>query len=64
MCQAIVFLREDGEDTEVMRDVSMLERVEGGIKLQTIFGEPQTFDARILRVDLLKGRVVLEPREE
>jgi predicted RNA-binding protein len=59
MCQATVFLAQDGEKKELMRDVILLEPVEGGLRLQAFFEEPVTVQARIERIDFLKHTITL-----
>jgi len=63
MCQATVFLVRDGEETELMRDVILMEPVEEGVLLQAFFEEPVTVRARVQRLDFLKHRVILTPLE-
>jgi predicted RNA-binding protein len=60
MCQATVFLK----DQEVARDVIWLERVENGVRMATLFEEPQLVSGRVDHIDFLKHRVWLEPLEE
>jgi predicted RNA-binding protein len=59
MCQATVFLAKDGEKTELMRDVILLEPVQEGLRLQAFFEEPVTVQARIQHIDFLKHTVTL-----
>jgi predicted RNA-binding protein len=63
MCQATVYLTRDGQEKEIMRDVILLEPVEGGLRLQAFFEEPVTLQARIGRIDFLKHTVTLVAEE-
>jgi predicted RNA-binding protein len=63
MCQAVVTLAQDGQEKEIMRDVVLLEPVEGGVRLQAFFEEPVVLHARISRIDFLKHTVALVPAE-
>ena len=63
MCQAGVTLAQDGQEKEIMRDVILLEPVEGGLRLQAFFEEPVVLQARISRIDFLKHTVTLVPAE-
>lgn len=63
MCQAVVTLAQDGQEKEIMRDVVLLEPVEGGLRLQAFFEEPVVLQARIQRIDFLKHTVTLVPTE-
>ena len=64
MCQATVFLSKNGQEEEIMRDLVLLEPVDGGLRLQAFFEEPVIVDARVRRIDFLKHSVTLVPTEE
>jgi predicted RNA-binding protein len=61
MCQAVVYLAQDDQEQEIMRDVILLEPVEKGVRLQAFFEEPVIVQARIGRIDFLKHTVTLVP---
>lgn len=61
MCQAVVYLAQDDQEREIMRDVVLLEPVEEGVRLQVFFEEPVILQARISRIDFLKHTVTLLP---
>jgi predicted RNA-binding protein len=63
MCQATVYILEDGQQREVMRDVAHLVVVEGGVRLEQLFEEPRILPGRIAEIDFLKHRVYLIPSE-
>jgi predicted RNA-binding protein len=63
MCQATVYLVQNGQEKEIMRDVILLEPVEGGIRLQAFFEDPVTLQARVGCIDFLKHTVTLVPME-
>ncbi|MDD3828492.1 MAG: CooT family nickel-binding protein [Anaerolineaceae bacterium] len=64
MCQAVVYMAQQDQEREVMRDVVLLEPVDGGVRLQAFFEEPVILPARIGRIDFLKHTVTLVPAEE
>jgi predicted RNA-binding protein len=64
MCQAVVYLAQNGQEQEIMRDVILLEPVEDGVRLQAFFEEPVTVQARVGRIDFLKHTVTLVPVSE
>ena len=64
MCQATVYLTQDGQEKELMRDVVLLEPVQDGLLLQAFFEEPVTVQARVERIDFLKHTVTLVPLPE
>jgi predicted RNA-binding protein len=64
MCQATVYLVQDGQEKEIMRDVILLEPAGDGLRLQAFFEEPVTLQARVSRIDFLKHSVTLTPLEE
>jgi predicted RNA-binding protein len=63
MCQAVVFLAQNDQEKEIMRDVVLLEPVKEGVRLQAFFEEPVVLQARIGRIDFLKHTVTLVPTE-
>jgi predicted RNA-binding protein len=63
MCQAVVYLSENEQQKEIMRDVILLEPVKEGVRLQAFFEEPIIMHARIGRIDFLKHTVTLVPLE-
>jgi predicted RNA-binding protein len=63
MCQAVVYLAQNDQEKEIMRDVILLEPVEDGVQLQAFFEEPLIVQARIGRIDFLKHTVTLVPLE-
>jgi len=63
MCQATVYLTQDGQEKEIMRDVILLEPIEDGLRLQAFFEEPVIVKARVDRIDFLKHSVTLVPTE-
>lgn len=64
MCQAVVYLSRGNREQEIMRDVILLEPVDGGVRLQALFEEPVTVQARVGRIDFLRHRVTLIAVEE
>lgn len=64
MCQATVYLKQDGQEKEIMRDVILLEPAENGVRLATFFEEPHLVRGRVRHIDFLKHRVLLEPLDE
>jgi predicted RNA-binding protein len=62
MCQSTVYLRKGDEEEEILKDAILVEPVEDGVRIQGFFEAPQIIPARIATVDLLKHRIVLEPR--
>ena len=63
MCQATVYLAQDGQEEEIMRDVILLEPVEDGLRLQAFFEQSVIVKARVSRIDFLKHSVTLVPTE-
>ncbi len=60
MCQARVYGQREGHEQLIMEDVALIE-VDGDVcTMATLFGEEKRVKGRIVRIDLLKHRVVLE----
>ncbi len=60
MCQATVYLKEE----VVAKEINWLEPVEGGVRVQSFFEEPQMIPGVVKAIDFLKHRVLLEPIAE
>jgi predicted RNA-binding protein len=65
MCQATVYLAREGQERseEIMQDVILLETTADGVRLSAFFEEPQTVQARVVRIDFLKHTVTLVPEQ-
>lgn len=59
-----MYLTYGGQEKEIMRDVILLEPVDGGVRLQALFEEPITVQARVGRIDFVRHRVTLTAVEE
>ncbi len=64
MCQARVFLVEEGQEEEIMRDVVGIEVRPEGIVLKSFFDEPKFVPGEIYEIDFLKHRVLVRPKKE
>ena len=57
MCESNAFLRRgDGEEV-LLREVTLLEPIDGGYRLRSLFGEEAVVRARLEEVNLLKHRI-------
>jgi len=63
MCLATVYVDNDGQKEEVMRDVAWIEPESQGVLLISFLGERQLFHTRIKSIDLMHSSIVLEKRE-
>ena len=54
-------MRNGDQEEELLRDAILVEPVEDGVKIQGFFEAPRVVPAKILTIDLLKHRIVLEP---
>ncbi len=58
MCESnAFFLRPEGEEL-VLEDVAVMEPVEGGYRLRSLFGEEAVVKGRLREVNLIKHRIV------
>lgn len=60
MCQSTVFLRKEGKEEEILKDATLVEPCEGGVRIQGFLDVPKVVKARIATIDLMKHRIVLE----
>jgi predicted RNA-binding protein len=60
MCQVSVVLEQDGSQTKIMENVTLLEMVPEGVSVSTLFEEPKIVTGvRLKKIDFLGGSVVL-----
>jgi predicted RNA-binding protein len=64
MCLATVYIDNNGQEEEVMRDVAWIEPESQGVLLISFLGERKLFQTRIKSIDLVHGSIVLEREEE
>ncbi len=64
MCQSTVYMKTGDTEKEILRDVILVEPCKEGVRIQGFFEAPQTIPARIVTIDLLKHKILLEPLEE
>lgn len=64
MCQSTVYLVRGEQTEQVMREVTRLVPVEGGVQLETFFEEPRFVPGRVTQVDFLRHTVTLVPVNE
>ena len=60
MCEAIVYLVNNGEEKEIMRDVLLLEVQWERLLLADLFGNSKELSARIRNIDFDQHKVVVE----
>jgi len=63
MCQSTVYLKEGDREEEILRDAIMVEPCNEGVRIQGFFDAPRVIPARIVTIDLLKHKIILEPLE-
>ncbi len=61
MCQAKVYLRQNGQEIEIMKEVIGIEITDKGLVLKSFFEEPKEIRGRIREIDFLKHFVIIEP---
>ena len=59
MCLATVYVEEDGQREEVMRDVAWIEPKRDGLQMVTLIGESRLFQAEIKSINLMDSLIVL-----
>ncbi|MHB1417022.1 MAG: CooT family nickel-binding protein [Chloroflexota bacterium] len=60
MCEATVFLAEEGAETKVMENVISMRPEDDQVLLADLLGEQKVVRARVKAVDFLRHRIVLE----
>lgn len=60
MCQSNVYTLDNGREELLMEEVAAVAVAGNQVRLRSLFGEPLSIPARIIEVDLVKNRIVLE----
>ena len=60
MCEANVYIIEDGKEQMLLEDVDLLRPEGDGIYLRNAFGEQKTISARIKEIRLMDHKIILE----
>jgi predicted RNA-binding protein len=60
MCEASVYLVENGEEKKIMQDVTLVQPEDDAIFIATLLGEQKIVSGRISRIDFLKHTVFVE----
>lgn len=64
MCEATVYMEQEGRREKVLEDVVRIESSDTGIILTKLLAPSQTIQAVIREVDFLKHTVILGPRTD
>jgi predicted RNA-binding protein len=64
MCEAKVYLGDDGEEQQIMRDVVLVQPEGDAYLLVNLLGEQKLVQGRIERIDFLKHTVHLSQAQE
>jgi len=64
MCEATVYLTEDGQEKRIMRDVVLVQPEGDAYLLANLLGEQKLVRGRIKKIDFLKHTVHLEESKE
>ena len=61
MCQMSVVMEKDEQIELVMENASLLEVVDDGVKVSSLFDPPRTVSGvRVAKIDFMNGKVFLE----
>ncbi len=63
MCEATVYLTEEGQEKKIMQDVVLVQPEGDAYLLANLLGEQKLVRGRIKRIDFLKHTVQLEKSE-
>ena len=61
MCESNAFLRRGEDDELLLEEVVVIEPVDGGFRLRSLFGEETVVRGTLEEINLLKHRVVFRP---
>ena len=58
MCESNAYLRRGDTEELLLKEVAVVEPVEGGFRLRSLFGEEALVRGRIQEVNLLKHKIL------
>ncbi len=58
MCESNAYLRRDGGEELLLREVVMVEPIEGGFRLRSLFGEEAVVRGSLEEMNLLKHKIL------
>ena len=64
MCEATVYLSDDGEEQKVMEDVVLMQPEDDAYLVVSLLGEQKLVQGRIEKIDFLKHTVHLSTPQE
>lgn len=64
MCEARIYLSDDGEERKIMEDVVLVQSEGDAYLLVTLLGEQKLVQSRIVKIDFLKHSVHLSQAPE
>ncbi len=60
MCEATAYLIKDGREEKLLESVDVVEPDNGKLRLVNIFGEQKVVDARIVKLNLVEHKILLQ----
>jgi len=58
MCESNAYVLRGEAEEPLLKDVAIIEPVEGGYRLRSLFGEEATVRGRIQEINLLKHKIL------
>ncbi len=62
VCQSTVYVVHGEREELLMEDAARIEIDGDSIEMRSLFGEPMSLQARVMEIDLIKNRIILERR--
>jgi predicted RNA-binding protein len=59
MCMAKLYEAKES-DKPLVEDIARLTIADGGVEVETLFGEKKDFQGKVRRIDFLKSQILLE----
>ncbi|MCK5578155.1 MAG: CooT family nickel-binding protein [Planctomycetes bacterium] len=60
MCEANVYLKENGKEELLLKEVDVIRPQEDGLFMRSIFGEQKNIKARITEINLIDHKIIVE----
>lgn len=60
MCESNAYVRRSGVEELLLQEVVVVEPIEGGFRLRSLFGEETVVHGKLEEVNLLKHKILFE----
>ncbi len=60
MCETNVYLKQEGKEELLLKEVGMIRPQEDGLFMRSIFGEQKNIKGRVTEINLIDHKIIVE----